>query len=151
MEQKVIHSQIAIAKTVKTNLKNIVAAIGDWPMKLWGEIGRHNLQVAGASVYVYKGCNENPETEFTLQMCIPVVDLSAYKGEFEKVELQEFPCIESLYIGSMPDLGPKGWHPFMNEAISQKAKFTTESREVYIKWVDFQSSENQVLMQMGIQ
>jgi len=28
--------------------------------------------------------------------------------------------------------------------------FTKESREVYIKWVDFNSADNQFLMQIGV-
>lgn len=150
MEQKTVHSQKAIAKTVRTNLKNIVKGIGDWPTKLWAEVNSKGLQIAGASVYVYKGCDENPETMFDLQMCIPVIDFSTYQGEFEKVELREYTCVESLYVGSMPDLGPKGWAPFMTEVMEKKVAFSSESREVYIKWVDFNSPENQVLLQMGL-
>lgn len=151
MEQKVVHSQKVIAKTVRTTLKNIVAAFGDWPSRIASEISQNGLQIAGASVFVYIGCDENPDTEFELKMCMPVVDFGAYHGEFEKYELQEFRCVETLYVGSMPELGPKGWTPFMTEVMQNKIAFAQESREVYINWVDFHSTENQVLLQIGLQ
>jgi len=150
MEQKVVHSQKVIAKTVRTTLKNIVAAIGDWPTRIWSEVGRNGLQVAGAVVYVYTGCDENPDTEFELKMCMPVVDFDTYHGEFEKLELQEFRCVETLYVGSMPELGSKGWGPFMTEIQQNKIAFVQESREVYLQWVDFHSTQNQVLLQIGV-
>lgn len=150
MEPKVIHSQKVIAKTVRTTLRNIVAAFGDWPCQLFSEINRTGLQIAGASVFVYKGCDENPDTEFELKMCLPVVDFSSYQGEFEKCELQEFNCIETPYVGSMPDLASKGWNPFITEVMQKQIAFSQESREVYIKWVDFNSPENQVLLQIGV-
>jgi|GEM_PF-2115527 len=150
MEKKIMPSQKAIVKTVRTTLKTIVSAFGEWPCKMWAEVEKSGLQVAGAAVFVYRGCDENPDTEFELQMCVPVVDYSAYQGEFEKVELQEFTCLESLFVGSMPDIGPKGWTPFMTEVMQKNIAFTKESREVYIKWVDFNSPDNQVLMQIGV-
>jgi len=151
MEKRIIQSQKAIAKTVRTTLRTIVSAYGDWSCKMWADVGQSGLQVAGAAVYVYKGCDENPDTEFELQMCIPVVDYAAYKGEFEKVELQEFTCLESPFRGSMLEIGPKGWTPFMTEVMQKNIAFTKESREVYVKWVDFNSPENQVLLQIGVQ
>lgn len=150
MEQKVVHLQKVIAKTVRTTLKNIVAAFGDWPCKIWSDIGQSGLQVAGASVFVYTGCDENPDTEFELKMCMPVVDFDTYHGEFEKFELQEFHCVETLYVGSMPELASKGWGPFMTEIQQNKITFAQESREVYLQWVDFNSPQNQVLLQVGV-
>ena len=150
MEIKTIPAQQAIAKTVRTSLRHIVEAIGDWPTRVWNEVTQHKLQVTGAPVYVYKGCGEDPDQEFELSMCLPVQSHEGYQGAFEKTELGEYRCVESMYVGSMPDMAVKGWGAFMEEAISQKVPFADESREVYVQWIDFHSPQNQVLLQIGV-
>ena len=150
MEIKTIPAEKAIVKTVRTSLSHIAEAIGDWPTRIWKEVSEHGLQVVGAPVYVYKGCGEDPNQEFELRMCLPVKKHGAYAGEFEKTELKEYRCVETLYVGTMPDLGVKGWGAFMEEAISQKLSIGEESREVYVQWVDFHSPQNQVLLQMEV-
>jgi len=149
MQKKTIPAQKAIAQTVHTSLRNIAQAIGDWPTRIWNAAGKNGLQVTGAPVYVYLGCGDDPDQEFELRMCLPVQDHSTYQGEFEKIELSEYNCIESLYIGTMPDLSEKGWGAFMAEAASQNIKLVGEAREVYIQWEDFNSPNNKVLLQMG--
>ncbi len=151
MKKKIIPAQKALVKTVRTSLKNIVAGIGNWPDQLMADANKNGLSIAGAMVYIYKGCGDNPDTEFELQMCLPVVDCTSYKGAFEAKEIPEFPCVESIYVGSMPDLAQKGWATFMNEAASEHTNFSEEAREVYVQWFGFDSHENQVLLQMGLQ
>lgn len=148
MEQKIIPAQKAIAKSVRTTLAHIAAAIGDWPTKLMQEVQAHGLRMAGAPVYIYRGCDENPETEFTLQMCFPVESFDGYTGSFETVELRTYACYEALYVGSMPELSEKGWAPFMQQVLDKKIAWGQESREVYIRWIGFDSPENQVLLQV---
>jgi hypothetical protein len=58
--------------------------------------------------------------------------------------------VERLYQGSMPDLGAKGWAPFMDAVFAHNYSITNQAREVYLKWVDFASPLNQVLLQVGI-
>jgi len=151
MNTKVIPAQKALVKTVRTTLRNIVDGIGNWPDKIMGEASSSGLRIAGAFVYIYKGCDDKIDTEFELQMCLPVVDYSTYQGTLETKVIPEFKCVEKLYVGSMPDLATKGWGAFMGEAALSKPTFTQEGRETYLKWVGFQSQENQVLLQMGIE
>lgn len=148
MEQKTIPAQKAIAKSVQTTLKNIAESIGDWPAKLWQESQSHGLRMAGAPVYIYRGCDESPETEFTLQMCFPVESFDEYTGSFEKIELRPYDCYEALYVGSMPEMSEKGWAPFMKQVQEKNITWGQESREVYIRWLGFDSPENQVLLQV---
>lgn len=150
MKKKTIPAQKVIAKTVRTSLQNIVSGIGNWPDQIMADTRKNGLSMAGAMVYVYNGCDDSPETIFELQMCLPVVDNAGYKGAFEATELPEYPCLESMYVGSMPDLAIKGWAAFMAEAAGEQTSFSKEGREVYVKWVGFHSPENQVLLQMGL-
>lgn len=150
MKKKIIPAQKALVKTVRTSLQNIVAGIGNWPDQLMADANKNGLSMAGAMVYIYKGFDDKPDTVFELQMCLPVVDYATYHGEFEAKEIAEFSCVESMYVGSMPDLAQKGWAAFMSKASNEQTSFSQEAREVYVKWLGFHSPENQVLLQMGL-
>ncbi len=151
MELKHIPAQLAIGKTVRTSLRKIVQGIGDWPTRIWNETQSHKLQVTGAPVYIYRGCGNDPEQDFELQICQPVASLASYTGEFEKIELRALQCFEAVYIGTMPEMSSKGWDPFMMEVAQSGRKTTGEAREVYIQWHDFLSPQNQVLLQMEVE
>jgi effector-binding domain-containing protein len=105
----------------------------------------------GAMIYIYHGCDGNPATEFDLEICLPVPTGLTARVELP-IELKStlpFQCIAADYVGPMSGIG-RAWMELVQEIKSSGRQPTEQSREVYKKWVGFDSAENVTELQQGI-
>ena len=113
---------------------------------------RLGIEPAGNEIiYVYHGCTGDPAQPFDLQICLPVVAVSDVRPDVPVTftTLAPFRCVAGKYVGSMTGIGP-AWMKMCSFIREDGHKPTSESREVYIKWVDFDSAENVTELQQGI-
>ncbi len=148
MEQKTIQSQKVYYKTVKTNLRNIQKYVGALPSEIMEKATHLELNICGPQIWRYIGSDGNPETEFTLQVGLPV------DGNTDKVEgigeFEPFKCVTFIHEGSWADFG-KAYQRIIGEVMVAGLKMSGETREIYHQ-VDFENETNNVTeIQIGIQ
>ncbi|MGL1933407.1 MAG: hypothetical protein OCD01_00230 [Fibrobacterales bacterium] len=149
--KKTTESLTLITTTTTATLKTLIAAIGTLPEQLMQDIQDAGIAITGPALFEYIGCSEDIDKEFTLNICFPVASGTTYAGNYTLVTTEPFICLETEYKGTLADLGSKGWAPFMQGIMKDGTPLTDISREVYVKWDGPESSDNVVLLQMGIQ
>jgi effector-binding domain-containing protein len=104
-------------------------------------------------IYVYRGCNGDPAVEFDLDICLAVPsDLIADFQLQPPTELKTtapFKCLAVDYVGPMSGIG-QAWMKLVQHVRDGGYKPTEESREIYKKWVSFDSADNVTELQQGI-
>ena len=116
-------------------------------------LNRHGLSPAGRDmVYVYHGCNGDPAVAFDLEICLPVaagVSLTL-EPPMELKSTPPFRCLAVEHVGPMSGIGGS-WMKLVQAVRSGGHRPTDESREVYKKWVAFDSPENVTELQQGVE
>jgi effector-binding domain-containing protein len=110
-----------------------------------------DMPPAGPVIFVYYGIEADPTQEFYLDICVPlpaeaVISAAAPIG---CKTLPAFECIAGEYVGSMHEIG-HAWRQVADAWRASGRQASGESREVYTKWIDFDSPENVTELQKGI-
>ena len=118
---------------------------------LFEEAGKLGLTVNGPVEFIYFGCTADPKAKFDMYIAIPVKEKAANAGRFEYYESASFECVYQDYVGSIKGIG-NAWISFSGEAkqngIAQQDQ--NHTREVYKKWVGFESDKNITELQIQI-
>jgi effector-binding domain-containing protein len=106
----------------------------------------------GACIYVYHDFDGDLQIPFDLEICLPVDPAlrAAVPPPTRLATLPPFRCLAADYVGGMPGIGA-AWTQFVDRATAGGHKLTRVSREVYKKWVGFDSPENVTELQQGIE
>lgn len=106
---------------------------------------------SGPMIYVYHGCNGDPAVEFDLEICLPVTAGLAAQVEppIELKTTSPFQCMAADYVGPMSGIG-RAWMELVQAVTAAGRQPTEQSREVYKKWVGFNSAENVTELQQGV-
>lgn len=118
------------------------------PMLLAEAEGR-GMAVTGPCVFTYEGCDGSPDTEFTMRVSFPV-DACRGQGAFVCTELPAHDCLSTVYRGPMKGIGP-AWSAFTPLALQRGEALLPIGREVYLDWIDQDSADNQVELQIPLQ
>ncbi|MCU4173604.1 GyrI-like domain-containing protein [Carboxylicivirga sp. N1Y90] len=126
METKIIEKTLVAAHSFKTTLEKIGEAVGVVPEQIYNELQKQGLEPVGPQIWNYIGCDGKMETEFQLNVCVPV----AKKGtdtEFVKfVELEEYNCVSHTFTGA--------WSEFAQVYDDLLGKMSKEGYE--LKWTN---------------
>jgi effector-binding domain-containing protein len=148
MEHKQIEMQPVFYKTVKTNLKNIGQYVGNMPAQLMEDLAKEGLQPEGPQIWRYIGSDGNIETEFDLQVGIPVSEKR--EGDERFSEFEPFKCASFIHKGSWSEFG-KVYERIIGEVMVAGHKMNGETREIYHN-CDFENEQNNVTeIQIGIE
>ena len=142
-----------ISRTDRLTIPRIPAHSGPAIHSLIEALERRGIApLSGECIYVYHGCNGDPSVEFDLEICLPVPPATA--GSFEvPVALKSLPpfkCVAVEYTGPMTGIG-SAWMQLVQAVQSSGSRPTAESREVYKKWIEFDSPENVTELQQAIE
>lgn len=151
METKMTQPVDVISVTTKSTLNTIFEDIGDLPDKLESDIQSQGVEMDGPMIFVYRGCNGEMDNEFELEISQPVKNPKTYKGQYQVNRLEPFKCVQTTYKGSLMDLGPKGYEPFIAEINQQGLTMTDQSREIYTRYDGPTAETNITELQIGIQ
>lgn len=91
-------------------------------------------------IWQYNGSDGNPETEFQLDICVPVSAFVGDPGEFSFDELPSVRCLCETHKGAWSEMGHT-YQKMIGEMMKNSWTFTGITREIYIN-CDFENQQN---------
>lgn len=149
MEVKSVKAQKIFYHSELTTMKDIHEVAVREIDQLCAEAKKLGLKQTGPLQFVYHGCDDKPDTNFTLEIALAVDQEKPYDGKFKFKELETFNCVSTLHRGNINRIG-ETYEKFIPEVFKSGKQITDQSREVYHKWVDSESPENVTEIQIGI-
>jgi hypothetical protein len=139
-----------ISHTIVSTLNSITQDIGNLPEQLCAELASLEIPMVGPITMEYRGCTEDPNATFDLEIACPVAESTVYQGKYAFKQWEAFKGVEDLYEGTLQDLGAHGWEPFMQNFFRSGLQMGLRSREVYERFEMNATSGNRILLQAEI-
>lgn len=149
MEVKTVKPATVFYHSEETTLGGIHGVAVKEIHNLYAEAEKIGLKEVGPMQFVYYGCDDKPDTKFTLEIAIVVDKEKQYDGKYKFKELGGFKCVSTIHKGNLNDLG-KTYEKFMPELFKSGIKMTDQSREVYHKYTKEDASDNITEIQIGV-
>jgi effector-binding domain-containing protein len=110
----------------------------------------HGVMPLAPVHFIYHGADGTLTKKFRLTIAFPIAKAPAQPIEdYEVAELPAFKCMASEYIGPMPDI-QIAYDEILHAIDASGRKRTPESREIYKKWIGFESPDNVTELQVGV-
>jgi effector-binding domain-containing protein len=136
--------------TKKTTLNGLGPYVRTIARQLYREASRADLEVTGPIYWIYYGMDGQPDTEFTLEIALPVTEPDAYAGEFLIKKLPFFRCVSGLHTGAWGNMS-ETYGQLIGELTARGCTMNGICREVYVQ-MDFSTPGNNVTeVQIGIE
>jgi effector-binding domain-containing protein len=132
-----------------TTLKEIQAVAMREIEKMYQEAEKLGLKEIAPMQFVYYGCSDDMEAEFTLEIAMAVDQEKPYEGKYRFKELEGFTCASTTHKGDINQIG-NTYEQFMPELVKSGRQVSDQTREVYLNWVAPDSPENVTEIQIGI-
>ena len=150
MTVKEINPINVLCFTQQVTLTGLQQFVGVKARELYHEAVQHNLDIMGPVYWVYYGMDGNPETVFTLDICLPVAGGKDYQGPFDLKQLGAFKCLSDWHNGAWRNF-PATYGSLFQETGKKQYIPSGQCREIYLH-IDFENEENNVTeVQAGIQ
>lgn len=140
MEKKTVQKTNVLCISLNTKIASLVKDIGTLPNELVEKAMELGLEITGPQIWVYDGCDENPNTPFELTIAVPVSQTTGDPGKFRFAGFPEMNCISEIHKGPWAKLG-ETYQKLMPAITQQGHVYTGISREVY-HICDFENQEN---------
>jgi effector-binding domain-containing protein len=137
METKKIEKTLVAAHRFKTSLAKIQEAVGVKPNQIMEELTKQGIEPSGPQIWHYTDCDGQKDTEFTLDICVPVVKKGADTDFITFKELDAFNCATQVLHGPWDGL-EKAYYQLFEEIGKAKKTPTGTTREVYLN-CDFEN------------
>lgn len=116
--------------------------------QLYAKAHALGLELAGPETYLY---HFDKDCSMELDIGLPIKEEAKGSPEpFQFLNAPAFKCVSCVYRGSMKGIGA-AWDELTHHCGEKKYKLTPENREVYLKWVAFDSAENETDLQRGVE
>jgi effector-binding domain-containing protein len=149
METKIIKPINVLFYSEITNLGGIAKLVRVKANELHKEAIMKKMEITGPVYWIYYGMDGNPQTNFTLEIAVPVLCQNHYEGNFLLKELPEFKCASMIHYGSWYEM-PGSYSQLMGEVFKNDLTFSGVSREVYLN-IDFLDMERNITeIQVGL-
>ena len=100
--------------------------------------------------FIYHGADGSLTTKFRLTIAFPIARPPAEPiDDYQIAELPAFRCMAADYVGPMPDI-QIAYDEILGAIDSSGRKRSPESREIYKKWIGFESPDNVTELQVGV-
>jgi effector-binding domain-containing protein len=100
--------------------------------------------------FIYHGADGSNTTRFRLVLAVPVAEPPSHVPEpYELFESAPFRCVATDYVGPMRDI-KQGYARLFEAMEEQGLQRTDESREIYVKWIGYDSPDNVTELQIGV-
>lgn len=148
---KTIYPIRVLFRRDRLTIPQVPAHAGPAIGSLMAALRQADVSPAGPVIFVYYGIESDPKQEFDLDICVPlpadaVIPAAAPIGS---KTLAAFECIAAEYVGSMHEIS-QAWRQVAHAWRASGRQASGESREVYKRWIDFESPENTTELQKGI-
>ena len=148
IQRKSIGEATVIEAATELTIPEIAAYAEKIIPELLAEIQGRGMTMTGPCFFTYEGCDGGVDTRFSLKVAFPV-DACRGDGAFACVTVPAHDCLFTVYSGPMNGIGP-AWSAFTPLALQQGEVLQPLGREVYLNWVDQDSSENLVELQIPL-
>ena len=149
IERKSIPATTVIEAAAMLTIPEVPAYAEKIIPTLLAEAENRGMAVTGPCVFTYEGCDGSLDTAFSLKVALPV-DACRGQGAFECVKIPAHQCLSTQYRGPMKGIGP-AWSAFTPLAMQQGLALQPVGREVYAEWIDQDSAQNLVELQIPLQ
>jgi len=148
IERKSVPASTVIESEARLTIPEIPGHAAKVIPALLAEAEGRGMAVTGPCIFTYEGCNGCLETVFTLKVSIPV-DACRSDGLFACLEVPAHECLCTGYKGPMKGIG-EVWSSFTPLALQSDVTLQPVGREVYLDWVDEESPDNLVELQIPL-
>lgn len=149
MEIKTIEKTSVFEYATKTNLENLMQAIGNIPNEMTEELKKQSVEISGAPIWSYEGRDGDPKSEFTLRITWPVKQQGKDTNKFRFTELPAYKFIEHTHKGAYSEFA-KVYEKLVADITKNGLQLDGTNREVYLN-CDFENQENCVtILQIGV-
>ncbi len=146
MEIKLINQTKVFGEEIKTTLKKIGEHVKVLPEAVAAEISQRGFKIEGPQVWIYRGTDGNPETEFDLLVGFPVSEKAM---DHKITALDDFKCVTIMHKGDCTGF-PESYGKIIGELTQKGLQMTGECREVYHQ-IDFENVDNNLTeIQIGV-
>lgn len=146
IQRKSLPESIMLESSARVTLAGIPGYAETVIPRLLAQAESRGLTITGPCVFTYEGCTGDPGTEFTLRIGFPV-DREIGGGEYVVRRVPAHDCLSTSYQGPMAGIG-EAWSRFTPAALTRGLVLQPVGREVYLQWIDQDSRENLVELQI---
>ncbi|HOU69726.1 MAG TPA: GyrI-like domain-containing protein [Paludibacteraceae bacterium] len=140
MEIKQVDKTKVIKFATRATLKDLNQYTGVMPARLTEAAQKLGIATGEPQIWQYTGSDGNLDTEFSLEICIPIRSFTGDPSPFVFDELPSLRCISQLHKGPWMELG-KTYQDIMEELLKKTIDFKPITREIYIN-CDFENQQN---------
>lgn len=134
----------------RTTLSEIGKLVDKVASDLYATAARHDLLPTGPLHWIYTGADGKPDTEFNLEIALPVNRIAAEKPAFSQKILPSFECVATHHNGSWDHLY-ETYDRLIDDVFAKGKKPSGICREQYL-FMDFNNPTNNITeVQVGIQ
>lgn len=149
-EQKTVPAQPVLQFTTRTTLPQLGSFAGTILQRLQDEAARLGLTVPGPVQWIYTGVDGQPETEFQLDIVLPVGGVNGQQSnEFALTELPAFDCVATEYVGGWDGI-PAAYETLIAHAYALGLTTAGVSREVYPTPYETDPAKHLTEIQVGV-
>jgi len=118
--------------------------------QLIATIEEEGLVATSPVVFIYHGADGTPTTRFKLTLAFPLAQRpKTVPAPYEILDSPTFKCVAMEFVGAMQDI-MAGYARLFDAVDELGLSFTGESREIYRKWVGYESDDNVTELQLGV-
>lgn len=117
--------------------------------RLHEEAARLGLTVTGPVQWIYTGADGKPETEFQLDIVLPVDADEKPSNVFQLTKLPAFHCVTTRYVGGWEGI-PSAYEALIADLTAAGLTMTGVSREIYPTPTETDPSKHITDIQIGI-
>jgi len=149
MDIKTHPSMTILYASHRTTFNKLNEHIGSSVNELYAEAVKQELMITGPIHWIYYGADGKPDTEFTLEIGLPVEAAPQNRSKFSSKQLSPFKCLRTEYVGDWEQIAPV-YHQLIGYIHQNGLGMTGECRELYLN-VDFGARQNNITeIQIGL-
>ncbi len=144
--KKTVKPFLFLHGTAETDFPGIVSTGGKIMEALDQYIKTREIKVTGPVIWMYDHIGDGM---VKLKAGVPVQGVTRAGKGFSVRQQKAWACMSTPYTGSMKKI-PKAWDEFTEAIREQGLTPMNINREVYLKWIGFDSKENLTELQVAV-
>jgi effector-binding domain-containing protein len=114
------------------------------------DLTSHGITPLAPMHFIYHGADGTLTTAFRLSIAFPIAERPGQRiADYEIADVPAFRCMAADYVGPMPDI-QIAYREILDAITASGRPRSPESREIYKKWVGFESPDNVTELQVGV-
>ncbi|MBK9577960.1 MAG: GyrI-like domain-containing protein [Fibrobacterota bacterium] len=150
MQTKIVSPLTVVYSRQELSIREVGEASASILARIQDEVDRAGIKPSGSWIFIHHDLPKNGSEKHMVEFCLPV-DLpdGLVALGFPTRTLPEFPCAYVHYQGAMRSFFTKGVQPLVKGMLAAGLSISSESREIYHRWVGPNSPENGIEIQFG--